>query len=367
MPTTLANLAELTGGEVFGNADTLIDRARSMEKAEARDITFATDPGKLEVAHRGTAAAIVVSRSLAGSLPLEADSRSYLLVDDAFLGFLQILDHFAPQPERAGIGVSDQALIADDCVIGGNTNIFPQVVIGSNVEIGENCDIHPGVVIISDVKIGDNTIVYPNVVIYQNTTIGKNCIIHASAVLGTDGFGYRMVNGAHQKIPHYGCLRVEDDVEIGAGTTIDRAMMDETVIGQGTKLDSQVMVAHNCIVGPHNAYASQTGLAGSVVTGSHVICAGQVGIADHVTIGDRAILGAQCGVPKDLPGDQTYLGSPCDVDSQAIRSFVNVRRIDEIRAVQKKLVKQIAKLEAQLESLCDNDPICGNDPNSAAA
>ncbi len=177
-----------------------------------------------------------------------------------------------------------------------------------DVVIGEHCDIHPGVSIGPGCRIGDHTILYPNVVLYHDVQIGQRVILHAGAVIGTDGFGYQLAEGKHQKLHHYGHVRIEDDAEIGANTTIDRALVGETIIGQGTKIDNLVMIAHNCELGQHNVLASQVGFAGSVTTGDYVVCAGQVGIADHVHLGTGSVLAAQAGVHKSLAGGKVYFG-----------------------------------------------------------
>ena len=187
----------------------------------------------------------------------------------------------------------------------------------------------------------------PNAVLYDDIIVGNRVIIHAGCVIGADGFGYRLVDGRHERIPHFGTVRIEDDVEIGANTTIDRAMVDETVIGQGTKLDNLVMIGHNCEIGRHNLFVSQVGLAGSVTTGDYVVCAGQVGIADHVHLGSRSVLEPKAGVHKDVPDGERHVGVPAIPEADCYRSVVmahtNCPRCGSSSA---SLERQVAELAA---------------------
>jgi UDP-3-O-[3-hydroxymyristoyl] glucosamine N-acyltransferase len=219
------------------------------------------------------------------------------------------------------------------------------------VILGDRCDIYPGAVIGRGCRLGDDVVVYPNAVLYDDVIVGNRVILHAGCVIGADGFSYRTVGGRHQRIPHFGTVRIEDDVEIGANATIDRAMVDETVIGQGTKLDNLVMIGHNCEVGQHNLFASQVGLAGSVTTGDYVVCAGQVGIADHVHLGSRCVLGAKAGVPKDVPAGKRYIGIPAIPEADCYRSVMATQKLPEMRQQFRKLERQVADLAALAEQL----------------
>jgi len=196
--------------------------------------------------------------------------------------------------------------------------------------------------------LGDDCLIYPNVVLYAGVQIRSRVIIHANAVIGADGFGYRFREGRYQKIPHLGWVSIEDDVEIGAATTIDRGMIGATVIGEGTKLDNLVMIGHNCELGKHNAFASQVGLAGSVTTGDYVRCAGQVGIADHVHLGTAAVFGAKAGIHKDMEAGKTYLGAPATEEQDQMRILMSLRKVPELRAHFRQLEKQVADLQQQL-------------------
>ncbi len=221
----------------------------------------------------------------------------------------------------------------------------------AGVVIGDNCDIHPGAVVSRGCRLGDDVVLHPNTVLYEDTVVGNRVIIHAGVVIGADGFSYRPVDGRHERIVHYGTVRIEDDVEIGACTTIDRAMVDETVIGQGTKIDNLVMIGHNCEIGRHNLFVSQAGLAGSVTTGDYVVCAGQVGIADHIHLGTRSVIGAKAGVHKDVPAGERQIGVPAIPEADCRRVVMAQHKLPEMRQQLRALERQVEELTAQLAQL----------------
>ncbi|MCA9038401.1 MAG: UDP-3-O-(3-hydroxymyristoyl)glucosamine N-acyltransferase, partial [Planctomycetaceae bacterium] len=229
------------------------------------------------------------------------------------------------------------------------------------------CDIHAGVVIGDGCQIGDHVTIHANTVIYHDSIIGNNVTIHATCVIGADGFGYRLVDGGHQRLPHYGIVRICDDVEIGAGTTIDRAKIGETLINSGTRIDNQVMIGHNCQIGRHNILISQVGFAGSVSTGDYVVCAGQAGIADHVHLGTGAIIGAKAGVHRDMPGGQAYLGTPAAPAAETGRQLMALRRLPEMRSTLKQLEKEIEILRRSIRELqSQQDPGSNHEQMRAA-
>jgi UDP-3-O-[3-hydroxymyristoyl] glucosamine N-acyltransferase len=192
--------------------------------------------------------------------------------------------------------------------------------------------------------------------LYDQVTLGDRVILHATAVLGADGFGYQLKNGAFEKIPQLGTVIIEDDVEIGAGTTIDRAMIGATKIGRGTKLDNQIMIGHNCELGAHNVFASQVGLAGSVTTGEYVICGGQVGVTDHVHIGDGARLASKSGVRKDLAGGQAYVGQPVQPERDGMRTIMATQKLPEMARRVRKMESRIEDVAELLLQLNDDNP-----------
>jgi len=267
--------------------------------------------------------------------------------------FIAAMLRFRPPAPRSMIGISPQAVVAPSARIADTTNVHPLACVGERVVIGERCEIHPGVVIGNDCTLGDDVILYPQVVLYPQTSIASRVIIHAAAVIGADGFGYRFVQGRYVKIPHTGTVRIEADVEIGAGTTIDRGMVGATVIGAGTKIDNLVMIGHNCEIGRHNAFASQVGFAGSTVTEDYVRCGGQAGVSDHLRLGQGCTLGPKAGVHVDVPPGGKYHGMPAGPDKEQIRIHLHVQRLPEMRKELQEVAARLADLERRLSLPAD--------------
>lgn len=356
MDATVGTLAASLGGEVIGNADQTVTDVQALGKAGPQSISFLGDDTKLRELDGVSAAGILITASKAAELSDEQkDDHTFVIVEDALDAFIQAVQHFRPLRERAGIGISPQAIVAESATIGEDVNIHPRAHIGEDVVIGSHCDIHPGAVISDGTSIGDNVTIYANVVIYPDVEIGNRVIIHAGAVLGADGFGYRFRDGQFEKIPQQGTVQIHDDVEIGANTTIDRGMVGPTIVSTGTKLDNLVMVAHNCEIGRHNAFASQVGIAGSSSTGDYVRAGGQVGLADHLHIGTGASLAAGSGFHKDVPAGETWGGNPARPMEEAIRIAMTQTKLPEMRSTLRTLQKQVAKLTAEIEQLTNTD------------
>lgn len=365
MPATIAELAAMIGGKVRGDADKKICGAQSTADATGDDIAFAVDEKNLRLLARSSAGAAVIAAGLADTPTTAGLSIPLILVDDPLTAFCRLLQHFRPPRPRPDFGVSPRAFIDPTVSVGPGTNVYPGAHLGPDVVIGANCDIHPGVSIGAGCRIGDNCTLHANAVLYHDVTLGDRVIVHASAVLGADGFGYQLKNGAFEKIPQLGTVIIEDDVEIGAGTTIDRAMIGATKIGRGTKLDDQIMIGHNCVLGEHNVFASQVGLAGSVTTGAYVMCAGQVGIADHVHIGDGARLASKAGVHKDLKGGQAYVGQPVQPEREGMKSVMAVQKLPQ-------MARRLRQMESRIEDIAEliqqlNDPSINDDQSPPLA
>lgn len=352
MDATVGALAARLCGEVIGYADHRVTGLSPLKKADATSISFLAHDAPLRLLDESNAGVILISRSRFDELNESNLARAiFILVDDAQAAFLKLFTQEKPPRPRSDIGISPRAIIAPTAKIGDGSNIHPAAVIGEGVVIGSHCDIHPGVVIGEDCRIGDNCVIYPNTVLYADCVLKDRVIIHANAVIGADGFGYRFDSGAFQKIPHYGSVLLEDDVEIGAGSTIDRGMIGPTIIHEGTKIDNLVMIAHNCEIGRHNAFASQVGIAGSSSTGDYVRCGGKVGIADHIHIGTGASLGASTGVHRDLPGGETYLGAPARPAEITHKILMAQTKLPEMRVKLRDLTKQVIKLEGLVDQL----------------
>ncbi len=341
MEISVGEIARRVGGVVHGDPLAVIAGGESIAKAGPGDITFAVDDRNLRLLNTVQPGAIFIAVKRVEQVLRDFPERTWIAVEDPLGAFIEILQIFRPQPARSTIGISPRAIIADSAQIGPGCNVHPGAVIGENVVLGA--------VISDDCRLGSHCTVYPNAVLYPRVVVGNRVIIHASAVIGADGFGYRLQQGHYVKIPQLGTVHLQDDVEIGACTTVDRAMIGVTVIGEGTKLDNLVMIGHNCELGKHNAFASQVGLAGSVTTGDYVRCAGQVGIADHVHIGDQTLLGAKAGIHRDMEGGKSYLGAPATEEQEQFRMVMALRKLPDMRRQLRELEAQVAEMSRQLK------------------
>lgn len=359
MTYTVAQLAALLSNvgevDIVGSADQIVVSAKPVAKAGPQDLTFVSDQANLKKLSHSAAGATVISRSLfqpddAKKSPLAA----FIVVDDAKRAFTQLLPHLFPPRSRPDVGISPAAHVDPTARIGVQTNVFPTAYIGPDAVIGDRCDIFPGAYIGAGCRIGDEVWIGPNAVLYPDIVIGNRVVIDGAAVVGAEGFGFLTVDGRHQRIPHVGSVRIEDDAELGACCTVDRAMFGETVVGMGSKIDNLVLIAHNCEVGQHNILVGQVGFAGSVTTGSYVVCAGQVGIADHVHLGDGCVLGSKTGINKDVPAGQTYLGVPGQPADEAIRAAMSIKKLPELRKQLKSLQAQVDRLTRQMAELGDS-------------
>lgn len=335
MNVTVRQLAEWVRGEVLGDPELAISNARTLSEAQPGDITFVENEKNLNAWHNSKASAAVVSASV------PVNGRPVIRVADPLMAFANIVQHLRARPAEAPRDISPGAYVHPTAKLAPGVSVGPLAVIGEGSELGENCTVHAGATIGRFCKIGRDVTVHPRAVLYDDCVIGDRVILHAGAVIGADGFGYRTANGKHHKVPQLGWVELEDDVEIGANSTVDRGTFGPTRIGMGTKIDNLVMVGHNCQIGKHNLFCSQAGIAGSCVTGDYVVLAGQAGIADHVKIGARAVVGAQAGVAADLAGDQQYLGTPATPIQEQLRMFFNLRRLSEVREELKKLKKRL--------------------------
>jgi UDP-3-O-[3-hydroxymyristoyl] glucosamine N-acyltransferase len=266
-------------------------------------------------------------------------------VRDPELALCTALAALAPQVPTVPPGVDPTARIAPSAVIEGAA-IGPFVCIGEGAHVGPGTQLHAGVYVGAHSRIGRDVVLWPNVVVRERTTIGDRVVIHPNATIGADGFGYLQRDGRHVKIPQIGVVVIEDDVEIGANTCIDRARSGETRIGHGTKIDNLVQIGHNVRVGPECIIISQCGISGSTTLGDHVILAGQVGIIDHLSIGRGAVVAAKSGVARDIPDGQVWRGIPAVENSEFGRQAVGVRRLPKIMDHLKELAKRIEALES---------------------
>ncbi|MEO2014225.1 MAG: UDP-3-O-(3-hydroxymyristoyl)glucosamine N-acyltransferase [Fuerstiella sp.] len=343
-------IAQILGATIIGSGDCSVSGADFIERATATQLAFVGCKRNLKRASNSSAKLIIAPETVRDQLD-EFPGRTFLLVDEPETAFLQIVGLLLPERRRKSIGISAQAAVAASATIGSKTNIHAFVTVGEDVVIGENCDIESGAVIGDGCVLGDDVRISANVVLYRDTMIGDRVGIDSGTVIGSEGFGYRTVDGQHERLLHAGNVRICDDVEIGACTTIDRAKIGSTVIGKGTRIDDQVMIAHNCQIGEHNLLVSHTGIAGSSSTGAYVVCAGQSGVADHVHLGDGAMVGAKTGVHRDMPGGQKYLGIPARPAGEYALETMALKRLPEMRVTVKDLQKQMAALQDQMSQL----------------
>ncbi len=341
MEFTAEMIAGFLGGEIVGDKNAKVHTVSSIEEGKTGSLTYLTNPKYESHLYTTGASIVLVDKSFEPSQPTTA---TLIKVDNAGACVLKLLEMYnAAKPRRKGISdrasVSEQATVGEECYIG------DFAVIEQGVEIGKNCQIYPQVYIGTGAKIGEGTILYAGVKIYEGCQVGNNCILHAGAVIGADGFGF-MPNaaGGFDKIPQLGNVIIEDDVEIGANTCIDRAKTDSTIIRRGVKLDNLIQIGHNCQIGENTVSSAQTGIAGTSKVGKNCFLAGQVGIADHVTIGDRVKIGSKSGLDKDVPNDEIRFGYPALPGMQYHRSAAIFKKLPE-------LARQINELEKQLNEL----------------
>ena len=337
-PKTLAQLASLVQGKVHGDGQVVVSGAATIETARQGDITLADGSQAIGRLTDCVATAAVVR--LGDNLPL----MPAIAVADVHAAFAQIVQQFRPSRATPDHHVHPQAHVSESAKLGDNVHIGWGSYIGDRVEIGDNCWIGPQVTILDDAKIGQDSQVFPQAVLYQGTVVGPRCIIHAGAVLGAYGFGYRTIDGQHQLSAQLGWVELEADVEIGAVSTVDRGTYGPTQVGQGTKVDNHVMIAHNCRIGRHNLLCSQVGIAGSSTTGDYVVMAGQVGVPDHVRIGHRAILGAKAGILRDVPDGMTVLGIPATPERHQMQIQAHIARLPEMRKELRELRRTVDRI-----------------------
>jgi UDP-3-O-[3-hydroxymyristoyl] glucosamine N-acyltransferase len=346
MSVLLSDVADLVDGVLIGNAAVKIPFLSSINDIAPGALVFADNKENLKIAETSPAAAILVDETTTMS------SKPLIQVKHPLKAFITLLHYFHPAPKITP-GIHPTAVIGEGVHLGENLFIGPYVIIESGSFIGNHSVLKGHVYIGREVTIGEETTIHPHVTIYDQCQIGSRVTIHASTVLGSDGFGYIFSEGRHQKVPHVGRVVIQDDVEVGANTAIDRATMGETLIGQGTKVDNLVQIAHSVKLGKHNILCGFTGIAGSTTTGDHVVFAANVGVSDHVRIDNGVILGARTGVPprKHLKENTMYLGNPARPKEIALKHELAVNRIPLLRKNIKTLFEELAKLNKKLSEL----------------
>jgi UDP-3-O-[3-hydroxymyristoyl] glucosamine N-acyltransferase len=343
MKKTLKEIAKLIDGQVVGDGDILITGASGIREATEGDITFLANSKYSPLLEKTRASAIITSSDAQGS------TKPVILTQNPSLAFVKIISMFTPDDAGHPQGIDYTVFMGRNVSLGKNVTIGAYSVIGDNAAIGDNVIIYAGCYIGHHTKIGDQTLIYPQVSIRERITIGNRVIIHSGAVIGSDGFGFATVKGAHHKIPQVGTVEVQDEVEIGANVTIDRARFDRTVIGRGTKIDNLVQIGHNVMIGENVLIVAQAGVAGSAIIGNNVTLGGQAGIVGHIKLGDNVIVTGQSGVAKSVPENTMVSGYPARPFMTTQRVNASLQNLPKLFNTVKELKKRIEELEEKLK------------------
>ena len=345
MEFTAEQIANVIGGRVEGNKDAKVHTFAKIEEGTEGAISFLSNPKYTHYLYNTKSSIVIVNEDV----ELEKDVDATLIrVPNAYESIAKLLQIYeASKPKKTG--VASQAYIAPSAKLGNNCYVGPFAYVGEGAEIGDGCQIYPHAVVGDNVKIGSNCIFYPNTTIYQGCKIGNNVTIHAGSVIGADGFGFAPGANGYDKIPQIGIVVIEDNVEIGANTCVDRSTMGATVIHKGVKLDNLVQVAHNVEIGENTVMSAQVGIAGSTKVGSWCMFGGQVGLAGHITIGDKTFLGAQSGVPGSLKGGEELIGTPPMNPRQYFKSQAIFRRLPDMYKDLNDAKKKIEELNEKIK------------------
>ena len=332
----VSEIAAQIQARLEGPGDTEISSVASLAEAGPDEISFLTESRYADQAAACRAAAILVPDDFEGDV-----KAARLYVKDVNDALERILVLFGPRDIKPPLGVHPSADIAENAVLGKGVSVGAGTVIGEGVTVGDGATISAGCILEANVWMGNDSYLAPNVVIGWGCVIGNQVIIHANSTIGTDGFGYRLVQGRHRKIPHIGIVVIEDDVEIGANCCVDRAKIGKTVVGQGTKIDNLVQIAHNVQIGRHCVIAAQVGIAGSSQLGNYVVLGGQAGVADHIKVGDGVMAGAQCGITRNVEAGAKITGTPPRPIRTYFREWALVQKLPEMAKEIKQVRKQL--------------------------
>jgi UDP-3-O-[3-hydroxymyristoyl] glucosamine N-acyltransferase len=339
---TVKEIAEHVGGEVIGDASVVIESAATLDSAGPGQITFLSNPKYTPQVKTTQAAAILVSKQV------ETDA-CQVVTEDPYYAFMQTVVLLHGHRQHPQTGISKKADIAGTAKIGKNCNIHAFAVVSDHAVIGDNCQLYSGVFVGPNARLGNDCVLYPNAVVYDGCRAGDRVIIQSNASVGQDGYGFATHKGEHHKIPQIGIVVLEDDVEIGSGTVVERGTLDNTVIGKGSKIGDSVAIGHATKIGPHCLLVPQAGIAGSAVIGHHCVIGGQVGVVGHIKIGNMVTIGAQAAVINDVPDGATILGAPAIDANKAKRAYALIETLPEMRQKLRKLDKQLRQLTDKKE------------------
>lgn len=343
---SLDEIRQVTGGELSSASSIKISGVASLKDAGAEEITFLTSARHLEDFQKTKAAAVIISPEILQNHDTKK-SVPLLIVEDPYLAFSKVMNLFYARVEKRA-GIMENVITGKNFQAGSDITIYPFVFLGDDTVVGDGTEIHPHVFIGNGTKIGSRCLIYPNVTIGEGVAIGDNVIMHSGTVIGSDGFGFATAKGKHHKIAHVGGVIIEDDVEIGANCTIDRAVFGNTIIESGTKIDNLVHIGHNCVIGSCSLLAGQVGIAGSTTTGDHVIMAGKSGVVGHVKIARMTTVAAKAGITKDTEEGQVVSGFPAMAHKDWLKRNVTISQIPQVKKDIKNLKKQIQLLQNRL-------------------
>ncbi|NLP58117.1 UDP-3-O-(3-hydroxymyristoyl)glucosamine N-acyltransferase [Lutibacter sp. B1] len=346
MKFTANQIAEILEGEICGNENVEVHKLSKIEEGEVGSLTFLSNPKYTNYIYSTKASIAIVNKDF---VPEKEIFTTLIKVEDAYKSFSKLLE-FYNQVKLSKTGIDPNVYISDSASYGENLYLGAFSYISSNVKIGNNVKIYPNTYIGENVKIGDNTIIYAGAKIYSETEIGNNCIINSGAIIGADGFGFAPNSeGAYSKIPQIGNVVIEDNVDIGAATTIDRATLGSTIIRKGVKLDNQIQIAHNVEIGENTVIAAQTGIAGSTKIGKNCEMGGQVGIVGHITIGNNVRVQAQTGIARNVKDNEVLQGTPAIGYSDFNKSYVYFKKLPDLVATINSLKKELKALKNENE------------------
>lgn len=343
MKLTLQEIADFVKGEIVGSPDIVITGISGIKEAKKGDITFLANSKYASLMQTTKASAIITSSDITNS------SKTLIRTDNPSLAFARVVSLVAPDNIHHPAAIDPTAVISPKAKLGKNVKVGAYTIIEEGAQIGDETAIYGGCYIGHHSKIGNKCLIYPHVAVRERIEIGNHVIVHSGAVIGSDGFGFATVKGVQEKIPQIGTVSIEDDVEIGANVTIDRARFDKTIIGKGTKVDNLVQIAHNVVIGENCIIVAQAGISGSTTLGKKVILAGQAGLVGHINVGDGVIVAAQAGVTKSIPTGTKVSGYPAKPHDAAKRVNACLQRLPEIYKKLKEMEEKIKDLEEQLK------------------
>jgi len=340
---SVSEIARILNGTVIGDGRLTIRDVKGIDEAGEGDLTFIANPKYRKHLEDTGASAVLVSPDVKQS------RKTLIVVGDPYASMARVLSVFYP-PDREVAGISPLAFVEKDAFVSEDAVVYPYVYVGRGARVESRVVLHPGVVIGAGAVVGEESILYPNVTVYCRCRVGKRVILHAGVVVGSDGFGYADPGRENIKVPQVGIVQIDDDVEVGANSTIDRGTLGRTWIQRGAKIDNLVQVAHNVVVGENSVIVSQVGISGSTKLGKSVVVGGQAGLVGHITVGDRVMIAARSGVTKDVAPNSVIAGAPGTSHSRWLKIQGAVARLPEMRSAVKGMLKKIEELEEKIKA-----------------